>query len=89
VNGVPAPKDLKTAKDLESTYLELWPDVKPGAGFTKPGRQILHCTFGSTLTNPDLAKRIRAVLEAHNDTFTAVLTEHFAKHLEALNKGMS
>jgi hypothetical protein len=89
VNQVPAPKDLKTAKDLESTYLELWPDVKPGAGFTKPGRQILHCTFGSTLTNPDLAKRIRAVLEAHNDTFTAVLTEHFAKHLEALNKGMS
>jgi hypothetical protein len=89
VNQVPAPKDLKTAKDLESTYLELWPDVKPGAGFTKPGRQILHCTFGSTLTNPDLAKRIRAVLEAHNDTFTEVLTEHFAKHLEALNKGMS
>lgn len=88
VEGVPAPKDVKDARTLEKLYLEMWPDVKAGHGFTQPGRQILHCTFGSTLTNPEYAKRIRAVLEAHPQTFTDVLTEHFAKHLEALNAGM-
>jgi hypothetical protein len=88
VGGVPAPKDVKDGRTLERLYLELWEDVKPGKGFTQPGRQILHCTFGSTLTNPQYAAAIRQVLEAHNDTFTQVLTEHFAKHLEALNRGM-
>ncbi len=88
IAGVPAPKDIKDGRTLERLYLELWEDVKPGKGFTQPGRQILHCTFGSTLTNPQYKAAIRAVLEAHNDTFTEVLTEHFAKHLEALNAGM-
>ena len=36
---------------LESEYLEMWKDVPVGKGFTKPGRQILHCTFGSVLTD--------------------------------------
>jgi tagaturonate epimerase len=88
VNAVPAPKDVKDGRTLERLYLELWEDVKPGRGFTQPGRQILHCTFGSTLTNPAYAAAIRKVLEANAATFTAVLTEHFTKHLEALNNGM-
>jgi hypothetical protein len=88
IGGVPATKDVKDGRTLERLYLELWEDVKPGKGFTQPGRQILHCTFGSTLTNPQYKAAIRKVLEAHNDTFTEVLTEHFAKHLEALNAGM-
>ncbi|HVT82677.1 MAG TPA: tagaturonate epimerase family protein [Phycisphaerae bacterium] len=88
VPTVPAPKDVKDGRTLERLYLELWEDVKPGKGFTQPGRQILHCTFGSTLTNPDFARKIRQVLEANANTFTEVLTEHFAKHLEALNRGM-
>jgi hypothetical protein len=88
VGGTPAPRDVKDGRTLERLYLELWEDVKPGKGFTQPGRQILHCTFGSTLTNPQLATSIRRVLEAHPNTFTHVLTEHFAKHLEALNRGM-
>jgi hypothetical protein len=88
VPTVPAPKDVKDGRTLERLYLELWEDVKPGKGFTQPGRQILHCTFGSTLTNADFAAKIRQVLEANNATFTEVLTEHFAKHLEALNRGM-
>ena len=88
LGGVPAPAVVKDAKSLERFYLELWSDVKPGAGFTQPGRQILHCTFGSTLTNPHLAGAIRKTLEAHPHTFTEILTEHFTKHLEALNKGM-
>jgi hypothetical protein len=88
VGTVPAPADVKDARTMERLYLELWEDVKPGRGFTQPGRQILHCTFGSTLTNPALAARIRQVLEANKSTFTEVLTEHFVKHLEALNAGM-
>jgi len=88
VPTVPAPKDVKDGRTLERLYLELWEDVKPGKGFTQPGRQILHCTFGSTLTNAGYAAAIRKVLEANNKTFTDVLTEHFAKHLEALNRGM-
>ncbi|MFK7736970.1 MAG: tagaturonate epimerase family protein, partial [Pirellulaceae bacterium] len=42
------------AKRLEQVYLECWADVEQGVGFTEPGRQILHCTFGSTLTDPEL-----------------------------------
>lgn len=88
IGGVPAPADVKDGRTMERLYLELWEDVKPGRGFTQPGRQILHCTFGSTLTNAGYAARIRQVLEAHPETFTQVLTEHFVKHLEALNAGM-
>jgi hypothetical protein len=29
------------------------------------------------------------VLEAHPGTYTEVLAEHFARHLEALNRGMA
>ncbi len=88
VAGVPASAQLKTAKDLEKVYLECWPDVPKGKGFTNPGRQILHCTFGSVLTSPDLGPAVRACLESHPATYTEVLAEHFAKHLEALRAGM-
>jgi tagaturonate epimerase len=88
VNTVPAPKDVKDGRTLERLYLGLWEDVKPGCGLTQPGRQILHCTFGSTLTHPTYAAALRKVLEVNAGTYTAVLTEHFARHLEALNRGM-
>jgi len=47
---VPPTSDIADADGLERTYLERWADVPAGKGFTEPGRQILHCTFGSTLT---------------------------------------
>ena len=75
-------------KKLEQTYLECWADVPQGVGFTEPGRQILHCTFGSTLTDPDLGSAIRSILESHPDTYTEVLADHFSRHLEALASGM-
>jgi hypothetical protein len=53
-----------------------------------PGRQILHCTFGSTLTHPEFGPAVRGVLEANRDTYKEVLVTHFAKHLEALRAGM-
>jgi len=88
VGTVPAPKDVKDGRTLERLYLELWEDVKDGRAFTQPGRQILHCTFGSTLTSAQYAGAIRKVLEENAGTFAEVLTEHFARHLAALNRGM-
>ena len=73
--------------ELERLYLERWSDVPPGKGFTAPGRQILHCTFGSTLTDPQLGPAVKGVLEQYLDTYTEVLADHFARHLDALRAG--
>lgn len=85
--AVPVGDDLD-ASQLEKTYLECWADVPQGLGFTEPGRQILHCTFGSTLTDPELGPAVRSVLESHPDTYEEVLADHFSRHLEALASGM-
>ena len=73
---------------LESEYLECWKDVPQGKGFTKPGRQILHCTFGSVLTHPNFGSIVRDCLKAHTDTYCEVLDDHFGRHLDALQSGM-
>lgn len=73
---------------LESEYLEMWSDVPVGKGFTKPGRQILHCTFGSVLTDEKLGKIVHDCLTSHPDTYTEVLDDHFGRHLDALRSGM-
>jgi hypothetical protein len=86
-DAVPVGDELD-AKRLEQVYLECWADVPQGLGFTEPGRQILHCTFGSTLTDPELGPAVRSVLESHPDTYTEVLADHFSRHLEALAAGM-
>lgn len=86
-DAVPAGDDLDAGR-LEQVYLECWADVPQGLGFTEPGRQILHCTFGSTLTDAELGPAVRGVLEAHPDTYTEVLADHFSRHLEALAAGM-
>jgi len=88
IDGVPAPDDLPDDLAIEREYLELWSEVPEGKGFTKPGRQILHCTFGSTLTDPTLGKELRSVLESHPETYAEVLADHFARHLRALRAGM-
>ena len=86
--GVPAETDIDDAVKLEQLYLERWEDVPQGKGFTEPGRQILHCTFGSVLTHDEFGPAVRNVLEAHPDTYKEVLADHFARHLEALAAGM-
>ena len=88
LNSAPSPANVSDVRDLEREYLELWSEVPQGKGFTKPGRQILHCTFGSTLTDPTLGPAVRSVLETHPDTYTEVLADHFARHLDALQAGM-
>ena len=87
--SAPPESDVADVVELERLYLERWEDVPPGRGFTAPGRQILHCTFGSTLTHPEFGPAVRSVLESHPDTHADVLEEHFVRHLEALAAGMA
>jgi tagaturonate epimerase len=86
--SAPPASDVFDGTELERLYLERWSDVPVGVGFTAPGRQILHCTFGSTLTDPELGPAVRGVLEQHVDTYTEVLADHFARHLDALRAGL-
>jgi hypothetical protein len=86
--GTPAPSALPDARALERTYLELWSDVPPGRGFTAPGRQILHTTFGSVLTHAELGPAVKQVVVTNRGTYDEVLADHFARHLEALRAGM-
>ena len=86
--SAPTTSEVTSVLELEREYLELWSEVPEGKGFTKPGRQILHCTFGSTLTDAKLGPAVRSVLESHPDTYTEVLADHFERHLRALQAGM-
>lgn len=88
VEGVPPEDQITDAVRLEQLYLERWSDVPSGKGFTEPGRQILHCTFGSVLTHEKFGPAVRAALEDHPETYAEVLTDHFSRHLEALAAGM-
>lgn len=85
---VPPPSEVADPVDLERVYLERWEDVAPGFGFTQPGRQILHCTFGSVLTDPSLGPDVRAIVASHENTYTEILADHFGRHLDALRAGM-
>ena len=83
----PETKDADDAT-LEREYLEMWADVPVGKGFTKPGRQILHCTFGSVLTDEKFGKIVHDCLKTHPETYVEVLDDHFGRHLDALKSGM-
>ena len=87
--AAPPPSEVRDVQKLEQQYLELWSEVPAGRGFTTPGRQILHCTFGSVLTHPEFGPAVRRALEAHPETYTEVLADHFARHLEALQAGLA
>lgn len=89
LQSAPPPDEVSDLAQLESIYLENWSDVEAGAGFTNPGRQILHCTFGSVLTDPEIGGALRDLLAAHTETYTTVLSEHFQRHLAALQAGMN
>lgn len=81
-------EQLADSAALERVYLERWSDVPAGRGFTEPGRQILHCTFGSVLTDQRFGPAVREVLVAHPETYRDVLADHFGRHLDALAAGM-
>ncbi len=84
LDAVPPPEAVSDPVALEQLYLERWSEVPVGRGFTAPGRQILHCTFGSVMGDADLGGGLRQVLIDHADTYAEVLEDHFARHLFAL-----
>ena len=51
------------------------------------GRQLLHVTFGSVLTNPNFKPRILDILKKHADLHKELLDKHLSKHLSLLSKG--
>ncbi len=85
LDAVPPPESVREPRDLERLYLECWEEVPEGRGFTAPGRQIMHCTFGSVLTHPEHGPALVACLRQHAATYAEVLKDHFARHLRALS----
>lgn len=83
----PPPSNLLDDLKLQDVYLERWENVPPDRGLVEPGRQILHCTFGSVLTDEKLGPALRECLESNLSTYTDVLSEHFSRHLDSLAKG--
>jgi hypothetical protein len=88
LENTPPPSIIDNPVELEQVYLERWETVPAGRGFTAPGRQILHTTFGSVLTNESMKAELFQVLREHRDTYRDVLEEHFSRHLAALAAGM-
>jgi hypothetical protein len=88
LQSAPVPSAISVENGLERIYLEMWSDVRPGRGFTNPGRQILHCTFGSVLTHPEFGPLVKQVVADHKATYREVLADHFARHLKALASGL-
>jgi hypothetical protein len=85
VGRLPRCEDVRDTKQLEKIYLGHWNDVPAGCGFTEPGRQVLHCTFGTVLMDVELGPLIRQLLQSHADTYTDLLCEHFTRHLQSLS----
>jgi len=83
---VPPPDTISDPVKLEQTYLERWEDVKEARGFVELGRQILHCTFGSVLNDPELGSALRQILREHPRTYREIIAEHFRRHLAALTR---
>lgn len=77
LDRVPNPAAIGDDAKLEHIYLD-----------QDDGRQILHVTFGSVLTDTNLGPALRDVLVAHPQTHREVLSLHFGKHLKALCSGL-
>ena len=88
LSSVPPQDKIADVVQLEQTYLERWCDVPEGKGFTEPGRQILHCTFGSVLTHDKIGKEVQELVRRESGTFSEILAEHFERHLKSLAAGM-
>lgn len=87
-HSVPPGSDIREDRELEQIYLGLWEKTPSGKGMSDPGRQILHCTFGSVLTNEKYKALIQQILRENQKVYTELLRVHFAKHLVALKAGL-
>ena len=77
LKNAPTPGAISDDAQLEKYYLD-----------QDDGRQILHVSFGSVLTDTNLGALLRDVLEEHPDLHRELLAEHFGKHLRALRRGL-
>jgi hypothetical protein len=77
LENVPTAAAVGDDAKLEQLYLD-----------QNDGRQILHVTFGSVLSDNVLGPALRDVLAANPETHREVLTVHFGNHLKALCKGL-
>ena len=84
LESAPEPGQGTSDERLRDAYLQQWSKTPGGTGFSEAGRQILHCTFGSTLRHPKLGPALRDCITDNLPTYTAVLAEHFGRHLAAL-----
>jgi hypothetical protein len=89
IDRLPVPDHSTSSQQLEQAYLGRWCEVPSGQGFTHLGRQVLHCTFGTILTNPEISRELRSVLQSHSDTYKDYLTTHFQYHLQVLRAAIS
>lgn len=78
LDRVPQASEVRDAHQLEKLYLD-----------EDDGRQILHVTFGSILTDDRFGPLVRDVLVAEPQTHREVLALHFGKHLKALCRGLN
>jgi hypothetical protein len=88
LKSAPPANEIKEARLLERHYLGLWDEIKGPGGLSNPGRQILHCTFGSVLTDAALKGEVLAVLEGNPRAYQEILADHFGRHLKSLAAGM-
>lgn len=87
LEDAPPADDIVSTVELERQYLGIWNETPTGVGFTQPGRQILHCTFGSVLTHEELGPALKGLAVDRADVYTELLCEHFTRHLAALQSG--
>ena len=73
LDAVPEAEGVSDDAELEQLYLN-----------EDDGRQILHVTFGSVMSDETLGDEVRRVLRAHPETHRRILAHHFGKHLRAL-----
>jgi tagaturonate epimerase len=88
LNSAKPESEIKDNRALEKAYLGLWDDCPKGKGLSDPGRQILHCCFGSVLCDPKLGPRVKQAVRENQPLYTQILDEHFGRHLDALKAGM-
>jgi tagaturonate epimerase len=85
---------LKTFPDARK-YYHITPDMKnvpPAEGLKDPAallansdtRQVLHVTYGEILRNPDLNRRIYAVLRENIEAYWKSVERHIGRHLDTL-----
>lgn len=74
---LPHPAAISDDARLEKLYLD-----EPA------GRQVLHVTFGSVLTDNSLGPMLRDVLCSYPETHRELIGKHLGRHLHALSRGM-